>query len=131
LKALSLENCTNITDYGIMHITALSNLKYLNLTACNISDNSLRYIIVLQNLSDLSFGYSEKISDEGLKYLAELKKIKIIFIDKCNRISNDGIDHLLMLMVLTNQMPQLYIKNCDNVTLDIKKKYSFINLYPM
>jgi hypothetical protein len=78
LKELELRSCpidNNIHDDTIKHIIPyLTNLIFLNLSECNITDDVLESISLLPNLVYLDLYFCKNITNNGLKYISNIRK---------------------------------------------------------
>ncbi len=70
LEALVLTRCVNVTDQGIVILTALQQLKYLILF------------------------HTEKITDKALLALSSLENLELVEVSGCKKITEKGIDEL-------------------------------------
>ena len=62
---------SNITNEGVVHLRALTNLQSLDLMETQITDAGLVHLKNLTNLKDLSLAGCKNITDSGV---AELQK---------------------------------------------------------
>lgn len=69
---------TTVSDQGLKHIAGLKNLTYLGLIgASKITDAGMKELEGLQSLAELRIG-NTSISDEGLEHLTKLKSLKMV-----------------------------------------------------
>ena len=61
---------TNVADAGLVHMKALTKLKYLILDHTNVTDAGLEHLRGLTDLQILFLGRT-KVTDEGVKKLKQ------------------------------------------------------------
>jgi F-box/leucine-rich repeat protein 14 len=96
LKSINLSFCSSITDFGLKHLSSMSNLREINLRSCdNISDTGLAHLSEgtakqLQVL-DVSFS-SDKIGDQGLVHISQkLVHLKSLSLNACSGVTDEGL----------------------------------------
>lgn len=94
---LSLEN-TLITDLGIISISKLPKLEWLNLYKTGIGDNSLEKIAQMQSIKLLPIGKT-KVTDNGMKHLSQMKKLEYLGL-RGTAITDEGTSKLTKLVNL-------------------------------
>lgn len=67
LAFLNLSENRKITDKGLTALSALTQLKGLNLSSCDISGEGLAPLSALSSLEHLDLSYCNRIADPGLK----------------------------------------------------------------
>ena len=65
----------SFTDDGAKRLAALTNLKGLALSNCDVTDAGLAHLAGLNGLESLSFYYT-KVSGRGLKHLQGLANLR-------------------------------------------------------
>lgn len=81
---------TTITDEGLKQIAGLTNLTYLGLIGvANISDAGMKSLVDMQKLEELRIG-NTNIGDAGLKELAKLKSLKMVGLIG-TKVTQDGL----------------------------------------
>jgi hypothetical protein len=93
LEYLLLQGCKTITNDGIKDLNKLENLKELDLTYCNISDNALLYLSNNSFITTLYLNGCKHITDNGMIYLNKFKNLLNLYISQCH-ISNNGMKTL-------------------------------------
>ena len=99
LRTLDISFCDKVGNTGMGHVSQMSNLRTLSLSACDISDQGLvRIANSLTHLVTLNLGQCSKISDESLKVVSE-KCTLIEYIDLygCGGISRAGLNLILQM----------------------------------
>mmetsp|Transcript_8200 Transcript_8200/g.9097 ORF Transcript_8200/g.9097 Transcript_8200/m.9097 type:complete len:229 (-) Transcript_8200:75-761(-) len=66
LRALNLSKCTGVTSVGFTQLTNLPNLLTLNLSASTISNDCLMELTALSNLRDLNVKGCKQITYDGV-----------------------------------------------------------------
>lgn len=67
-------------------------IRELALTASDLSDEDLKDLDTMPNLTHLNIGYNPKITDKGLKYLTRLPSLQFISIEECSITGRAAID---------------------------------------
>jgi Leucine Rich repeats (2 copies) len=88
---INLAENRKVTDKGIENLTVLKNLKELNLSSCDITNDIFPILVHFPKLESLNLSYCPRISDAGLKPLRELKKLVFLDLQGCSRISRGGL----------------------------------------
>ena len=70
LETLSLRDCRNITDAGLVHLKDLTSLQSLNLMKTQITDAGLVHFKGLTNLQKLHLSFTQ-VTDAGIAELQE------------------------------------------------------------
>lgn len=82
---------TRFTDQGYQQLSALHNLKYLNLSNTKISDEGLKEISSsLHNLELLNLNNCQNITSKGLIYLEKLTNLRLIYIGNYPRLASNA-----------------------------------------
>lgn len=102
------KSSANASGYSINN---LKGLRILNLSACtNISDNSLKHTLKMQELKELHLSACQKISIVGIVYLVEkCPSLEYLELSKCQNISDKCIELLTRKL---NRLTHLYLANC-------------------
>lgn len=94
LQELTLLNCPQVTDAGLVHIAKHKGLKRLMLDECQVTDEGLVQLASLQKLEELSIGGdATKITDSGLAILNSLPNLKHLVVGG-GQLSGAGLVHL-------------------------------------
>jgi Leucine-rich repeat (LRR) protein len=83
LTELCLNNCIEITDEGIGHLPARTNLEVLKLAGCPVTDTALNYIGTIKTLREINLSGCS-ITDNGLVHLQGLSGLRILRVSKHN-----------------------------------------------
>jgi hypothetical protein len=106
ITSLKIIACKNITtDEGLLPIMMLTNLTYLNMSYCIVSNIRLQYVSNLTNLVSLDLSWCEGIDDDGTTHLSSL--INLTYLN----LTHSGISNLLFLTPLI-QMTRLNLSRC-------------------
>jgi hypothetical protein len=99
---LYLDNCENITEAGLAHLSGLTQLTELSLVGCNkITDAGLARLSGLTQLKELNLAGCSKITDAGLSHLNGLTQLTELGLTECSEITDAGLAHLSGLTQLT------------------------------
>lgn len=90
LKVLSLENCSQITDHGVLALCALTHLKTLNIAWCDITDKSV-----------MKFVHSFEQAEEEEKF-THLRKLNVNW---CTQLTDSTL----------NVITRIYAKRLDRL----------------
>ncbi|GKV45445.1 hypothetical protein SLEP1_g52521 [Rubroshorea leprosula] len=103
---------SDITDSGLMCLRVCGNLQDINLNCCyQISDYGLQHISALSNLTSLSFRRNGTVTAQGMSALAGLVNLVKLDLEKCPGI-HGGLVHLRGL----TKLESLNINWCKTTT---------------
>jgi hypothetical protein len=88
LESLNVGN-SSITDISLVSISKLVNLRKLDLTNTDISDDGLSYLPSLSKLTDLWLSWCRNVTDKGCQHLSKLTSLKSLIMFDC-RITDIG-----------------------------------------
>ena len=91
LQTLRLAH-TRVSDAGLLHLEGLTQLKTLDLFRTKITDAGLAHLKGLPNLQTLTLSFT-KITDAGLEHLKGLTKLQMPWLTD-TRVTEAGIDQL-------------------------------------
>lgn len=91
LVNLNLSENRKISDDGIEGLQALSQLRELNLSSCDITNESIPSLVPLSLLENLNLSYCHRITDAGMKHIPDLRRLKYLDLQGCPRISRGGL----------------------------------------
>ncbi|MBN2048373.1 MAG: hypothetical protein JW750_11060 [Anaerolineaceae bacterium] len=83
-----------VSDVGLQHISRLTQLSALNLSACKISNQGLEYLYRMPNLEWLDLSYCTGISDNGTRRIEEMRTLRYVNLRGCPRITRAGLKRL-------------------------------------
>eukprot|EP01027_Heterolobosea_sp_BB2_P017071 GEZU01024213.1.p1 GENE.GEZU01024213.1~~GEZU01024213.1.p1 ORF type:complete len:553 (+),score=131.78 GEZU01024213.1:117-1661(+) len=109
LEYIGLEDCP-LTDTALKHITMLTKLSMIDISSIN--DTDLSYLSYLPNLTEIDFAGSDRFTDAGLAHLRSLTKLQEIDIHNCDQLNDDMLANFSTLTELTC----LNIGDCYNIT---------------
>ncbi|XP_039277182.1 dynein regulatory complex subunit 6 isoform X4 [Nilaparvata lugens] len=92
LKTLHLGFCFEITDITLHHGIKFLELRDLDLSCCNITDDGLR--VLSENnpsIEELNLSGCHTITDEGLKSLQNLHRLRRLSLKNIKQITADGV----------------------------------------
>lgn len=100
LRTLNIRANTGITDDGLQHLSALTNLTRLKLPA-NVSGKGFKHLGRLAGLTSLKLNDSQ-IDDDGIEIIAHQHlHLRRLSGNDCAKITDRGIAHLTSLTLLT------------------------------
>jgi len=100
-----------VTDAGLKELSALKELKELDLHACpGVTDAGLKNLVGLKELKTLYVG-GTKVTDAGLKNLATLKGLQMLELDGTG-VTDAGLKDLATL----KDLRELRLADCKGVT---------------
>ena len=88
----------NISDADLVHLKALSTLKWLDLRETNITDSGLASLVHLSKLEALQL-YGTRVSDDGLVHLGGLHHLTLLDMGK-TQVTDAGLVAVSRLMSL-------------------------------
>lgn len=74
LRVLDLSD-TNVSDQSMPHVSSFTKLEHLSLFSCSLTNRSLRHVGKLVELHSLDIDCRE-VTDDGLLHLRELKRLR-------------------------------------------------------
>jgi Leucine-rich repeat (LRR) protein len=113
LQKLDIAGCRNVTDVGFRELSALTDLRELNLSRTKITDEGVKHVCMLKQLRTLRLS-DTGVTDAGLKKLAELKQLQTLDLSYSGwyrEITDVGLAHIAGAI----QLKQLNLHN-TNVT---------------
>jgi hypothetical protein len=107
LSRISFAYCVEISDTSVRHLARwCPQLEALDLTNCNISDESLVYIAnspMSQHLRELHISICTKVTDYGIQQLgAKCRELTSLYIAGCDQITMTGLRSLPAACVVHN-----------------------------
>jgi Leucine Rich repeat len=90
--------CRQVTDAGMTHLQALTNLHHLDLSGTQVGDAGLERLKPLSNLQILNLRHTP-VTDNGLTHLETLKRLEVLNLSQTS-ISGEGLGHLRALKTL-------------------------------
>jgi hypothetical protein len=102
LKVLIARNAGGVTDAGLLHISALTDLRLLELPYARITDDGLAALGNLANLESLSL-HGTPLTGSGLEHLSKLSRLRRLNIGRtlAGDLTIAGLRHLKSLEHLT------------------------------
>ncbi len=81
-----------VTDAGLAHLEALTQLQYLDLSVTKITDAGLKHVKGLVQLQSLNLQVT-KVADAGLEHLKGLTKLQVLNLWR-TQVTDTGLVHL-------------------------------------
>ncbi|MDR3624577.1 MAG: hypothetical protein P4L16_05510 [Chlamydiales bacterium] len=83
LTHLSLKGCQWVTSNHLAKLEQFPHIQYLDLSESSVTDDALRYVGLLTNLTRLYLRSCSKLKGEGIAQLATLSKLEHLDISGC------------------------------------------------
>lgn len=90
---LSLQACLQITDESLKHVSKLSTLETLNLTANYYTDKGIYHLLELKKLKVLNVSQCPRITDRSLERFGIMDSLEEINLQCCKRISHSALSY--------------------------------------
>lgn len=94
LRSLDLSENRNITNAGLVHLSALPQLALLNLSSCSITSVGLESLKSLPNLERLNLSYCNKLNDAAIKPLEANRSLTYVDITGCLGIGRAALSRV-------------------------------------
>jgi Leucine-rich repeat (LRR) protein len=91
LRFLDLAENRNVTNEGIQHLKALTQLTGLNLSSCSVTDTGLKPLVALHRLAYLNLSYCNRLSDPALKHIEAIRSLVYVDLQGCLGIGQGGL----------------------------------------
>jgi len=93
LTRLTLDyNQSKITDAGLVHLSGMTRLEWLDLTGCKITGRGLASLQEMKQLKRLCLGWTQ-VDDIGLEVIAGFPKLESLELHQ-TRVTDAGLVHL-------------------------------------
>lgn len=111
LQELDFSNCQKLPDFHLpgLNFPALQNL---NLSQCNITDITLRFLSECTTLTTLNLSYCRNITGEGLRALTDLTALTSLSLTGCSQFTDENLSVLTNLTALHT----LSVSECPWIT---------------
>ena len=104
-------NYPGIADAGLRHLQNLKSLRELNFGTVAVTDRGLAPIAALKGLECLRFWANKDITDDGLRQLTTLENLKRLHLDGTS-ITDRGLGHLARF----TKLRELSLADCNKIT---------------
>jgi len=94
VTSLDLAENRKVTDDGLECLKNLSQLVYLNLSSCDITNTGLPYLLELQQLKVLNLSYCHRLTDIGLRTLKGLPHLIYLDLQGVLHITKAGMSKI-------------------------------------
>ena len=94
ITSLDLAENRKVTDDGLECLKTLSQLVYLNLSSCDITNSGLLYLLKLQRLRMLNLSYCHRLTDIGLRTLKGLPRLVFLDLQGVLKITKAGMSKI-------------------------------------
>ena len=94
LRYLHLAENRRLTNRGLRALSALPQLRYLNISSCDVTGEGLQFLPDLVNLETLDLSYCNRVSGAGGKYVQRLPKLKTLFVQGTTKLNTADLKRL-------------------------------------
>lgn len=91
LRRLNFMGCKQIGDAGLAHLSGLTRLENLNLSACQITDAGLQHLSAFKHLRCFNLALCKQITGVGLAYLKGCTDLYCLDLTWCEAITDEGL----------------------------------------
>ncbi|MFL5738571.1 MAG: hypothetical protein ACJ75B_00030 [Flavisolibacter sp.] len=126
LEVLRLYYCKWVDDAGLSQLSALKNLKEMDLTAWNISDKGMSSLTSLTQMEILNLSYTS-VTDLTIPYLQQMTALKQLDLSYTS-ITDKSIDKLMLLLPRMPAFNKLLITGDSGISK--KARSTFIERFP-
>ena len=91
---LDLAENRKVTDDGLEGLKTLTQLAYLNLSSCDITNSGLDYLLELQRLRVLNLSYCHRLTDIGLRTLKGLPNLVYLDLQGVLKVTTGGLSKI-------------------------------------
>ena len=122
LRELNLWECDNITDAGMNHVVALSQLTTLELGYTKVTDDGLAKLVALENLKQLDVRETDTSVAAVLRLVAQLGNVHVLAdwgtVDDATSLHfvPETTDEQLTTLVHLPRLARLNLWRCDQLT---------------
>lgn len=99
ILAIDLQGNLQVTDAGMAHLGALTNLERVDLRSSGVTPAGLAHLKALPHLTWLHLGSSGSIDDKAAAVLSEFKHLKFLGLN-ANAITNTGLKSIAQVKTL-------------------------------
>lgn len=122
LAALNIQNCNQLTNEGVHHLSTIACLEVLNMRHCrNISDIALQSLATMNRLRSLNIGFCRKITNTGVQYLRRLWSLESLWLSFIQNLTDDGLQDIGELANLQHLDLGSCVQLTDKATLALKR----------
>lgn len=112
LRRVTITDCLNITEVGMLYLSELTHLESLRLVYNNFSDTSLSHLTKLISIEKLDLSVSSTLTDVGLSHITTMTSLTQLFLHNCPNITNNGLTYISNLI----NLKALDVSSCNAVT---------------
>jgi Leucine-rich repeat (LRR) protein len=110
LERLKIEQNENITPQGLLELSNLKHLNYFVAAYCKLTEDHLKEIGKLTNLTTLDLGYNYNLTG-FIKHLVDLENLEILYLDCCG-VENDDLKTIAKF----KELKYLGLRSCKKIT---------------
>lgn len=87
LRYLHLAENRNVTNRGVGFLRLLPQVRYLNISSCDVNSEGLQFLPSLENLEMLDISYCNRISGAAGKYVQQLPRLKTLMVQGTTKLN--------------------------------------------
>ena len=91
LRYLNLAENRGITNDGMASVGLLRQLRFLNISSCDINNQGMVFLPGLVNLEYLDLSYCNRITEKAAPFVQKLPKLKYLNLQGCIKINTGGL----------------------------------------
>ena len=91
LRYLYLAENRGITNSGIAACAELTQLRYLNLSSCDINSQGMDFLPALTQLTYLNLSYCNRINEKTAPFVQKLPRLKYLDLHGCIKVNTGGL----------------------------------------
>jgi hypothetical protein len=91
LTYANLSENRKITEKGVETLKGLPRLTYLNLSSCDLTNESMVGLLPLVHLHTLDLSFCNRITGPALKHLKGLPNLKVVNLQGCVKVKHGDI----------------------------------------
>lgn len=91
LRYLNLAENRGITNDGMAAVGMLRQLRFLNISSCDINNQGMGFLPNLVNLEYLNLSYCNRITEKAAPFVQKLPKLKYLDLQGCIKINTGGL----------------------------------------
>lgn len=113
LRTLNLRRCEILNDADLYHLTALPNLISLNLFETVIGDAGVAHLGEIPTLKELNLRECRNVTNASLIHIAKLRELIKLNLNHCFLLTDNGLAHLAN----ARSLKMLDLRGCNELTI--------------
>ena len=94
LSYLYLAENRKLTNRGLRALAALPQLRYLNISSCDVTSEGLAFLPELTNLETLDISYCNRLTGTCGRYIQKLPKLKTLLVQGTTKLNTADLKRL-------------------------------------